>query len=133
MVHVMIATQADYSRNTLFGCGLKPRPSARFWPASGVIMLLLSAAICLKAEGAEKSPNSSCLECHSDQTLSKTNAAHKAISLFVDEAKFVGSVHSTNTCASCHTDISDKHPDDEVAVKPVNCASCHESESKDYA
>jgi len=31
--------------------------------------------------------NSDCLECHSDRTLAVTNAAGKAVSLFVDEPK----------------------------------------------
>src|SRR5678815_3934993 len=111
MVHAMIATQADYKRNAPFGYGLISSSNIGRWHALAA-MTLLFAAITLPVTGAEKSPNSSCLECHSDTTLSKTNAAHKEVSLFVDEVKFVASVHSTNTCASCHTDISDKHPDD---------------------
>jgi cytochrome b subunit of formate dehydrogenase len=131
MVHAMIATQADYSSLAPLGCGLKSSSGTGGWRAL-TAMALLFAAVNLPVAGAEKSPNSSCLECHSDKTLSKTNAAQKEVSLFVDEAKFVGSVHSTNTCASCHADISDKHPDDEVPAKPVNCSSCHEPEAKDY-
>jgi cytochrome b subunit of formate dehydrogenase len=94
------------------------------------------AAICLalfSAAAAEKSPNSACLECHSDKTLYQTNAAGKAISLFVDEAKFATTVHKTNTCASCHAEVSEKHPDDNAAPKPVNCARCHEQPAKQYA
>ena len=60
--------------------------------------------------------NSACLECHADKTLTKTNAAGKEVSLFVDVAKLAASVHKTNTCASCHADITDKHPDDDVAA-----------------
>jgi hypothetical protein len=87
---------------------------------------------CDSAVGAEKNPNSACLECHSDKTLYKTNSAGKAIWLFVDEAKFATAVHRTNTCASCHTDITSKHPDDNVAAKPVNCAACHDEPAKQY-
>ncbi|MBP9902807.1 MAG: cytochrome b/b6 domain-containing protein [Verrucomicrobia bacterium] len=76
--------------------------------------------------------NSDCLECHSDQTLTKTNAAGKEISLFVDPAKLVASAHRTNTCASCHTDITEKHPDDNLAAKPVNCRTCHERQTQSY-
>jgi cytochrome b subunit of formate dehydrogenase len=91
--------------------------------------------VCLlgAARAAEKNPNSACLECHSDKTLTKTNAAGKELSLFVDAAKFSGSMHKTNTCLSCHADITDKHPDDNVAAKPVNCATCHEKPAKEYA
>jgi cytochrome b subunit of formate dehydrogenase len=78
-------------------------------------------------------PNSSCLECHSDKDLTKDNPGGAPISLFVDEAIFGSSVHRTNTCASCHADITSDHPDDGVTPKPVNCATCHEKESSVYA
>ena len=52
----------------------------------------------LPALAADNSPNSACLECHSDKTLSKTNAAGKEVSLFVDEAKLKGTIHKTNAC-----------------------------------
>src|SRR3954452_9925955 len=58
--------------------------------------------------------NNACMECHGDKTLTTTNAAGKEISLFVDLGKLALSVHKTNTCASCHTDLTSKHPDDNV-------------------
>ena len=73
-----------------------------------------------------------CLECHSDKTLTKTNAAGKEIALFVDSVKLAASVHRTNTCASCHTDLTDKHPDDNLAAKPVNCRECHARQTQSY-
>src|ERR1044071_2810411 len=57
--------------------------------------------------------NSVCLDCHSDKTLYKTNATGQAVSLFVDEKRFMSTVHKTNSCASCHADITLKHPDDD--------------------
>jgi cytochrome b subunit of formate dehydrogenase/nitrate/TMAO reductase-like tetraheme cytochrome c subunit len=53
--------------------------------------------------------------------------------LFVDDTKFASTVHRTNTCASCHADITGNHPDDKVTPKPVDCAKCHEQEGKQYA
>jgi formate dehydrogenase gamma subunit len=100
-------------------------------PSAAVLVLglvLPNAAI----RGAELIKNSACMECHSDKTLSKTNAAGKEVSLFVDEAKLAASVHATNACHACHADLTDKHPDDEVAAKPVNCALCHEKQSESY-
>ena len=67
------------------------------------------------------------------RALTTTNAAGKEVSLFVDEAKLARTIHKTNTCASCHADISEKHPDDNVAAKPVNCGACHPPEARDYA
>jgi formate dehydrogenase gamma subunit len=76
--------------------------------------------------------DSDCLECHSDKTLAKTNAAGKEISLFVDPAKLAASAHKTNTCASCHADLTEKHPDDNLAAKRVNCRACHERQTQSY-
>src|SRR6516164_5180840 len=68
-----------------------------------------------------------CLDCHSDKTLCKTNATGQAVSLFIDEARFHTTVHKTNSCVSCHSDVTVKHPDDNVVPKLVNCSVCHES------
>src|SRR5262245_52934658 len=76
--------------------------------------------------------NRECLECHSDKTLFKTNAAGKALSLFVDPAKLAASAHKTNSCASCHSDLTSKHPDDNIAAKPVSCRQCHERQTESY-
>jgi len=76
--------------------------------------------------------DSACLDCHADKDLFKTNAAGKAISLFADAAKLKASVHATNTCASCHADLTKEHPDDGVAAKRVDCGRCHERQSLAY-
>jgi formate dehydrogenase gamma subunit len=87
----------------------------------------------LAAESAaEPIKNSACLDCHGDKTLTKTNAAGKEVSLFVDVAKLAASVHKTNLCASCHSDITPKHPDDNVPAQPANCRQCHEEQSESY-
>ena len=105
--------------------------------ASGVwelgALLLLCLGLFSSAQAAEKGPNNACLDCHSDKTLTKTNAAGKEISLFVDEHRFMAGVHKTNTCTSCHADITGKHPDDNLAAQPPSCAKCHEREFKEYA
>ena len=116
----MIATTADYkprpnrfSRAQSFTlpfrrlsacCGLSifsPSRSrvkaelAASFPARTVLILQLAlfalSQVCLPA--ADKSPNNACLDCHGDKTLSKTNAFGKEISLFVDQAKFEGTIH----------------------------------------
>ncbi|MGO8927199.1 MAG: hypothetical protein ACLQU3_09950, partial [Limisphaerales bacterium] len=84
------------------------------------------------ASAAEPIKNSACLDCHADKTLTKTNAAGKEVSLFVDVAKLAASVHKTNLCASCHADITAKHPDDNVPAQPPDCKQCHEKQSESY-
>ncbi|HMP84160.1 MAG TPA: cytochrome b/b6 domain-containing protein [Verrucomicrobiota bacterium] len=81
---------------------------------------------------AQPLKDSDCLDCHSDKELVKTNAQGRAVSLFVDPAKIKSSVHATNTCAVCHTDVTAEHPDDGVALKPVDCSSCHLRQSASY-
>src|SRR6266496_30022 len=77
--------------------------------------------------------NSACLDCHSDKTLFRTNTVGQALSLFIDETRFLTAVHKTNTCATCHSELTVKHPDDNVPAKRVNCASCHEKQAGEYA
>jgi formate dehydrogenase gamma subunit len=100
---------------------------ARLW-----FLLVALGGFVGSASGAEEIKNSACLECHSDKTLYRTNAAGKGISIFVDDSKLAASVHKTNTCASCHSDITSKHPDDNVPAQPPNCARCHEKQSESY-
>src|ERR1041385_6520406 len=84
--------------------------------------LLLGNGVALHSQEIK---NTACLECHADKTLYKTNASGKGIAMFVDEARLKLSVHKTNTCASCHSDITSKHPDDNVPARPPNSANCH--------
>jgi formate dehydrogenase gamma subunit len=76
--------------------------------------------------------NSDCLECHSDKTLTATNAAGVVRSMYMDAAVLAGSAHHKTSCASCHSDLTYKHPDDNVAAQPVNCSRCHEVQSLSY-
>ena len=92
---------------------------ALVWPVSAV-------------SGGEAIKNSACLECHSDKTLTETNAAGREVSLFVDAATLAGSVHRTNACVACHAEVTSKHPDDNVPVPPVHCARCHAEQSESY-
>jgi formate dehydrogenase gamma subunit len=90
-----------------------------------------ATSLVLTATAADPVPNDKCMECHSDKDLVKTNA-QGAISLFVDEARLKASVHKTNTCASCHADISREHPDDNIAPRPVDCGVCHERQTESF-
>jgi len=120
----------DNSRPPFTDPGLRLRGGRKwlFWRSAAVLLLWLA----LTGASAEAIKDSACLDCHADKTLFKTNAAGKAVSLFVDVAKLKASVHRTNTCATCHSDITAKHPDDNVAVKQVRCGKCHEQQSESY-
>ncbi|HTJ00794.1 MAG TPA: cytochrome b/b6 domain-containing protein [Dongiaceae bacterium] len=78
-------------------------------------------------------PNDKCLECHSDKDLTKKDAKGKEVSIYVDAAKLAASSHRTNTCASCHSDLTEDHPDNAIPAKPVDCARCHQSAAESYS
>src|SRR5690242_2021442 len=107
--------------------GVVPLYPVRYLPVMNRLRIwclcLLSLFFALPGRAGLK--NGDCLDCHSDKTLAITNAAGKAVSLFVDEAKLKASAHKTNTCISCHTDVTDKHPDDNIRLQFVHCATCH--------
>lgn len=104
----------------------------RVLPALICCVFVTAAAGMASLSAAEPIPNSSCMDCHSDESLTKTDAAGREISLFVDEAKIGLSSHKSNSCHSCHSDLTADHPDDGVAAKSVSCTACHEQQSVSY-
>jgi formate dehydrogenase gamma subunit len=106
--------------------GIRSESSAAY------LAVVLTVLTGLYAPGAAAIRDSACLDCHSEETLSKTNSAGREVSLFVDKARLAASVHQTNSCVSCHSDLTTDHPDDGVAARSVSCASCHESENESY-
>ena len=103
------------------------------WIFAGVAAAL--AMFCTTFAGrvaAAEIKDSVCLDCHSDKELSKTNASGGSISLYVDATRLKGSTHKTNSCASCHSDLTSDHPDNAVAAKAVDCGQCHQRQSLAY-
>jgi len=99
------------------------------------LKIALTGLWLVAAAGAAAAPvmsDDDCLVCHGDNTLAITNASGRAISLFVDKARLTASVHKTNSCVSCHTDIAATHPDDNRFVPPVNCVRCHKPQGESY-
>ena len=98
-----------------------------------LILTLATGLLVTTAFSAAEIKDSDCLDCHSDKTLTTTNAAGRVVLLYVDPAALAASVHHTNSCAVCHNDITDKHPDDHLAPRAVDCARCHLEPSLSYA
>ncbi|MGB2869970.1 MAG: hypothetical protein WBD36_16090 [Bacteroidota bacterium] len=97
----------------------------------GFVFLFLATVLCL-AGRALAQENSDCFSCHNDKSLTGTRKG-RTISVFVDEKKFSGSIHSSLSCISCHADLAGAefpHPED---LAPVDCGSCHDSEQKLHA
>ncbi|MFQ5772312.1 MAG: cytochrome c3 family protein [bacterium] len=68
-----------------------------------------------------------CFKCHGRPSLTKKFAKGKEISLFVDKAGVMVSVHKKLDCVDCHVDAT-SIPHKE-ALSRVDCSACH-AESK---
>lgn len=92
--------------------------------ASLCILLFLAFNIDLVSQDDED-----CIECHGEKSFSvKKNG--KRISLYINYKQYSHSVHSENSCISCHSDIDDlPHEED---LKKVNCANCHDEVVEKY-
>jgi cytochrome b subunit of formate dehydrogenase len=92
------------------------------------------AAEAPKPAETKPAPNSSasCLECHSDETLSMKKGGKKLL-LFVDEKIVAKSAHRSLECIDCHEKFDG---DSSPHLKPmvsVDCVSCHEDTAKKHA
>jgi cytochrome b subunit of formate dehydrogenase/nitrate/TMAO reductase-like tetraheme cytochrome c subunit len=84
------------------------------------------------AASAATTDDATCMACHGQKPApGKKGAKEPKAPPFVDAAKFAGSVHGGNGCASCHADVDlNSHPGKPVA--PVACASCHDKPVATY-
>jgi cytochrome b subunit of formate dehydrogenase len=96
---------------------------ASWWMLLAAVLLLAGAA------WGQKLTNADCLACHGDNTLSKDEKG-KQVSLYVDDKKFQGSVHSVFGCTDCHSDVK-AVPHEATPAKPA-CASCHADQQAAY-
>ncbi|MGA2541277.1 MAG: hypothetical protein ABSG78_06910 [Verrucomicrobiota bacterium] len=80
---------------------------------------------------ADTISNQDCLECHSDPTTSRTVAGKSLpLAVFATNA-FQKSVHARLNCTDCHNTVKELvHP---AGLPPAQCASCHSSETAQYA
>jgi hypothetical protein len=76
--------------------------------------------------------NETCLECHDDDTLTKTRRGIE-ISLFVNEEHFEGSPHEGFSCTDCHEDLDgfDAFPHAENLTLQF-CGNCHEGAQEEF-
>lgn len=94
-----------------------------------VLSLSLVVALAVSFDAAAQD-NSACLDCHSDMDLE----AEDGRSVYTDESKLHGSVHTELECLDCHeqdgADFED-FPHFE-AYQPVDCQGCHSEEGFIY-
>lgn len=95
-----------------------------------LILVLLWVSVSDGRLLAEPIPNETCLGCHADPTLTKTEDG-KEISLSVAAETLGKSVHGSLSCTDCHAGIVEvPHPEE---VPSAQCASCHEDVGAQYA
>ena len=98
-----------------------------------VLSAFLALGHCIHASAAEAGvPDETCLDCHAIKDLTMERESGEEVSIHVDKLKLQGSAHKDTRCAECHRDLTDQHPDDDVAAKPVDCAGCHEKASQSF-
>lgn len=115
------------------GIGAEPAAPATSPKAPAPPAAEMAAPDAAKPEDAKPEPitNQDCLECHLDPTTSRT-VDDKAVPMPIFQTNvFEKSVHGTLNCVDCHTGI--KELVHESKLPPVNCAECHDEESKQYA
>jgi hypothetical protein len=115
MAYHFILQRIYYSRKKIFRTGLL------------IAITIICGVVCLHAQ-----PNSDCLGCHSDKTLTGIRKG-KAVSEFVD-AKLLGTtVHAKLACVDCHSDVAGKDFPHKKDVNPVECGMCHAAEQSLHA
>lgn len=104
----------------------------------GVFIALFSSCLILLPSQGLATENDECMECHSDDSLERSESEGMKENLFIDYNRFKFSVHNVNgiTCVDCHSDIEELNWDDEVphatALAVVNCVDCHDAEGEAY-
>lgn len=95
----------------------------------GLIIILVASLGAFAPTGALLQEKINCFECHGRKGLTKKLEGGQEISLFVDKAELLNSIHRELTCLDCHVDAG-TIPHHE-ALSQVDCGRCHE-ESEVY-
>lgn len=97
-------------------------------PKTKLLFLLfaLAPALLLLATGAGAMESADCLGCHGDRSTVSDK-------LFIDPAAFAGTPHADVGCVSCHSSVTDSHPDDGKPVSKARCKECHDNVYTEYA
>lgn len=98
-----------------------------------VLMAFMISFVLLGTDTVFSQTIEDCMECHMDRNLSRTDAAGKVHSQYVDKKKFLASVHGEldYNCVDCHEGAkAENHPKE--GLIDVKCGECHEEVLKAY-
>jgi uncharacterized protein with PIN domain len=104
-----------------------PQPPSARWPLSLALLLAVLLPGAARAQG-----NVDCLGCHGQKDFT-TERKGRTVSLYVAEKAFAASIHGGLECVNCHADLAGKELPHEAPLQKVDCATCHEVESKQHA
>jgi hypothetical protein len=92
------------------------------------------AALALAALSAQLAAQETadCLACHGEKDFT-TERKGRTVSLYVREKAYAASIHGSLACISCHADVEGMEGGHETPLKKVDCAVCHETETKQHA
>lgn len=93
--------------------------------------LRVTAAEAEAAAPPEPLPDSDCLECHTDPTMTRKVNGVDVRMAPIQTNLYNQSVHGSISCVDCHTDVKDLPHNDDLA--PAQCADCHDEVSAVYA
>ncbi|PLY04628.1 MAG: cytochrome C [Desulfuromonas sp.] len=88
----------------------------------GVLLVLAVILVPLCGSAMEMDD---CLGCHADADM-------VGAELQIDSERFEHTVHAEFGCTTCHTEITDDHPDDGAVVSATECLDCHEETADQY-
>jgi cytochrome b subunit of formate dehydrogenase/nitrate/TMAO reductase-like tetraheme cytochrome c subunit len=100
-------------------------------PIVGIMRIIntIFFVVCFAALGITQSVEE-CMDCHSDDELTKFINDTVEISLYVDLERYQNSLHGDMECIDCHSSIEDI--DHEPELPDVNCADCHDDSQEEY-
>jgi hypothetical protein len=85
----------------------------------------LFGAVWMLSGPARAQSKDDCLACHSDPSLA-TERAGKPLPLYTDAAILDKSPHAKLACTACHAGFDPAEMPHRKAIRPVECATCHE-------
>lgn len=84
-----------------------------------LFLLALAPAILLAMDSGD------CMDCHSDTDMVGED-------LVIEALTFDNTAHAELGCHTCHSSITQEHPDDGLAPSKAKCADCHDDVGEEY-
>jgi len=93
------------------------------------IILCMVGSLWWVAALAQAMENDDCLGCHGDSFITEGGKAH----LYIEGEQFSKTSHADVGCTSCHSSVTEDHPDDGVKPSKASCEECHPDIQETYA